>query len=231
MDIAGWVRASTVDYPGQIAAVLFMPGCNLDCFYCHNRTLLQPGTPLLDLEQILAFLRKRRGLLDGVVLSGGEPLLQPDLLEFIRQLKQLSYLIKLDTNGTMPDCLADLLREKLVDYLAVDYKAPWRRYPEICGCQPETAAAVRSTLELLLRSDLAWEVRTTVAAQLSAADLEEMAAAMPPLPAFYLQICRKPAVFKPTDRFRLETAGYTAADLLRLADAMRPWQPNVRVRL
>lgn len=231
MDIAGWVRASTVDYPGQIAAVLFMPGCNLDCFYCHNRALLQPDVPLLDLEQILAFLRKRRGLLDGVVLSGGEPLLQPDLLEFIRQLKRLSYLVKLDTNGTMPDRLADLLRENLVDYLAVDYKAPWRRYPEICGGRPEAAAAVRSTLELLLRSDLAWEARTTVAAQLSAADLAEMAAAMPPLPAFYLQICRKPAVFKPADRFRLETAGYAAADLLRLADAMRRWQPNVRVRL
>ncbi len=230
MKIAGLVRTSTVDFPGMIAAVVFTPGCNLDCFYCHNRQLLSADAPLMDHEEVIAYLKKRRGLIDGVVVSGGEPLLQRDLADFLRQLKSWGYQIKLDTNGTRPDCLSALLKERLIDYVAVDYKAPWRRYPEICRCAAGTAGQVRRTLEMLLQTDLSWEARTTVPAQLTQSDLLEMASALPPLPAYYLQLCRRPAAFKPEDRFRLDAAGYTNGALLRLAETIRSRQPHVQVR-
>ncbi|MEA4890916.1 MAG: anaerobic ribonucleoside-triphosphate reductase activating protein [Clostridiaceae bacterium] len=230
MEIAGLVRTSTVDFPGMIAAVVFTPGCNLDCFYCHNRQLLSADVPLMDNEEVIAYLKKRRGLIDGVVVSGGEPLLQQDLAVFLRQLKAWDYQIKLDTNGTCPDRLNALLKENLIDYVAVDYKAPWHRYPEICHCAAKTAGQVHRTLDLLLQTDLSWEARTTVPAQLTEADLLDMASALPPLPAYYLQICRKPAVFKPEDRFRLDAAGYTTGALLRLAEVIRSRQPHVQVR-
>ena len=132
MNIAGLLKTATIDFPHRLAAVVFTAGCNYDCSFCHNRALLG-AAELMEDGEVLRFLEKRAGLLDGVVISGGEPTLQKDLAEFAGTLKGLGYDVKLDTNGSDPEAVGRLLDGGLVDYVAMDYKAPFSRYPEICG--------------------------------------------------------------------------------------------------
>jgi pyruvate formate lyase activating enzyme len=231
MQVAGLVRTSTVDYPGLLSAVIFTPGCNFDCFYCHNRLLISRDVQLMDPEPVMDFLHKRRGLIDAIVISGGEPLLQPDLPAFLLMVKDLGYRIKLDTNGSRPCLLQSIVRAGLADKVAVDYKAPWARYPEICGCRPADAEAVRGSIDLLARSAVDWEVRTTVPPQLSADDLIEMARSVRLLPAWYLQLYRRPDHYRPQDRFRIDAPGSTPSGLEQMAVTLRTWQPAVAARL
>ena len=123
MKIGGFLKQSFVDFPATISAVIFTSGCNINCWYCHNRELID-GTKEEDvsLEYIYDFLEKRKGFLDGVVISGGEPTLQRDLKHFIYKVKELGFKIKLDTNGTNPNILKELLNEKIIDYVAMDIK-------------------------------------------------------------------------------------------------------------
>lgn len=230
MNIAGLVKSSTVDFPGLLAAVIFSPGCNLDCFYCHNRSLLTGAAPHLAESEVLAFLNKRQGLLDGVVFSGGEPTLQQDLPELARQVRRLGYQVKLDTNGTRPQVLAGLLAEGLLDYVAIDCKAPWHRYAEFCDCSPDDVQAIRQSLKIMADAGLPWEIRTTVIPQLRLEDLAEMARGLPQAPRYILQRYIRPALHRAEDRFRLDTAGYTPARLVLMAEELRPLQPNIMVR-
>ncbi len=237
MKTAGLVRSSTIDFPGRLAAVVFTAGCDLDCFFCHNRPLIGAGAPDTPLTEIVSFLEKRRGMLDGVVVSGGEPTLQPDLPSFLRLLRDMGYAIKIDTHGGHPDMLEKIIKaapRPLADYIAVDIKAPWLRYPDICGCGPETAESIQETLSMLSRlagpAGVGWEVRTTVVPQLSEDDLVSMAAALPPVPLYALQMYRRPAVFRTQDRFRIAAASMTPDSLEKAAVRMREHQPNVIVR-
>ena len=234
MRIAGLARSSTVDFPGLISAVIFSPGCNFDCFFCHNRTLLDGEQTLLDNSEILAFLERRRHLLDGVVFSGGEPTLQPDLAAMIGEVRRLGYRIKLDTNGARPQVLRDLLAAGALDYVAIDFKAPWPRYADICGCGPDDVEAVRASFALLAEHEvwpgLDWEVRTTVIPQLGEQELNEMAHSLPPAPHYFLQRYNKPAAHRAADRFRLEAPALTPARLVLLAEALRVCQPNIQIR-
>lgn len=228
--LAGLVRTSTIDWPGFLSAVIFTPGCNFDCFYCQNRSLLGAAAPQIDYDEVMAFLQKRRGLIEGIVVTGGEPLLQTDLPSFLQTVRALGYRIKLDTNGSRPLMLQKLIRAGLVDYVAIDLKAPWSRYPEISGCRPSDTEAVRGSFSLLAQSSVDWEARTTVPPQLAEEDLAVMARSVEPLPAWFLQHYRLPQNYKPQDRFRVEAPGFTPGDLLRLAETVRPWQPAVAVR-
>ncbi len=237
MKIAGLVRLSTVDFPGRLAAVVFTAGCDLDCFYCHNRPLIGAESPDLALADVVAFLDKRRGVLDGVVVSGGEPTVQPDLPSFLRLLRDMGYAVKLDTNGGRPAVLEQLLQAKpfpLSDYIAMDIKAPWSRYPDVCGCGPEVAENVQESVSILSRlaagAGVEWELRTTVVPQLSEDDLVEMASSLPPVPLYALQQYRRPEVFRPEDRFRVAAAAMTTEGLERAAVRVRAFQPNVIVR-
>ena len=234
MMIAGLVKSSTIDYPGMLAAVIFTPGCNLDCFYCHNRALLADPVPLLDKAEVMSFLERRRHLLDGVVFSGGEPTLQAGLADMVSELRHLGYKVKLDTNGTRPGVLRTLLDNHLLDYVAIDCKAPWHRYPEICGCSKDDVDAIRQSFQLLSRTapsaDFSWEARSTVIPQLSPDDLFEIARSLPPLPHFYLQRYNKPALYRPEDRFRLDAPGMTPAGMVLLAEELREYQANIQVR-
>ena len=121
MRIAGMLSNSFVDYPAHIAAVVFTPGCNMDCWYCHNRHILK-SHGIMDENKVLEFLHARKNFLDGVVLTGGEPLLQEDAAAFIRKLRDTGLLVKLDTNGSYPKALEDIIREGLVDYIAMDLR-------------------------------------------------------------------------------------------------------------
>ena len=229
MEFCGLVKTSTLDFPGKIAAVLFSPGCNYDCFYCHNRELITKGTPLLNPAELMGFLEKRRGLLDGVVLTGGEAALQKDIISFVQKLKAMDYLVKLDTNGSRPRVVKKLLDNKLLDYAAVDYKAPWNRYAEFCGSAAEPDK-VKETLSLLLQSGIGFEVRTTVFPQLGEAELLQMAEELTGVPCFLLQPYREPALYKPEDLFRVKQKPYGPDFLARIAEKMRAYQPGVAVR-
>lgn len=175
MTIGGLQKVSLIDYPGKISAIVFMQGCNFRCAYCYNQELVYPHLfkePIPE-NEVLSFLDNRKGLLDGVVVTGGEPLLQSDLEDFLREVKAMGYQIKLDTNGSMPDRLEGLIREGLVDYMAMDYKAPISRYPGVTGVESDKERIPRS-IEVITGSGLSYEMRTTVFSGLGMRDLLEM---------------------------------------------------------
>ncbi len=226
MLISGIQKSSLVDYPGQIACVLFAPGCNYNCYYCHNRSLIEGKLPPLSMDTVLDFLHSRRAVLDAVVLSGGEVTLQQDLIPFIQQIKELGYLIKLDTNGANPQAVAKTLLMRLCDYYAVDYKAPAERYREFCGEEGD-AARVQETIRLLSHSGVPFEVRTTLTPQLTELDLIIMARELPPLPRWSLNPYRIPDDFPDRERYRVCVQPYTKNELEGMKKAVREVQPNV----
>ena len=186
MLVAGFQKTSFVDYPGQPAAVVFAPYCNLNCLYCHNRHILGPDAPLIPEETVLEYLQKRRGLLKAAVLTGGEPTLQQNLEAFIRQIRELDYLVKLDTNGTKPQVVKALLAKGMLDYVAMDVKAPMAKYAAIAGGQVDTGALAKS-IAILRNSGVDHEFRLTFAPQLTVEDAVEAALLVKGCRRFYLQ--------------------------------------------
>lgn len=162
MVIGGLSKLTLLDFPGYVAATVFFTGCELRCPFCHNRPLVLPrGEPTLDRRAVLEFLRSRRGKLDGVCLSGGEPTLQPGLPDLIREIRAMGYLVKLDTNGSRPQVLRDLISQGLLDYVAMDIKNAPDRYVETCG-GVDILAQARESAALLLEGSVPYEFRTTV---------------------------------------------------------------------
>lgn len=209
MEIAHLQLLSLLDYPGKVSAVIWTVGCTLRCPFCYNAELVLPeigeSLPRLPVEEVLAKLRERAGFLDGVVVTGGEPTLHSALPALLREVKRLSLLVKLDTNGTRPEVLRSLVEEGLVDYVAFDVKAPFGRYGEFTGTErslagwpvrdpgvaheaqryrsgsvasglaPDVVAAVRETVGIVQERAPAYEFRTTVAPGLTPRDLLEIA--------------------------------------------------------
>lgn len=179
MKISGLQKMTLLDYPGKVACTIFLGGCNLRCPFCHNSELLGQDAPqFITEDELLAFLRKRQGLLEAVCISGGEPTLQPELPEFIRKIKELNFLVKLDTNGYRPDVLHSLLESKLLDYVAMDVKNDEARYPLTCGLSSMNMGPIKASLTLLLKGNIEYELRTTVVKQLHDADSFKGIAAM-----------------------------------------------------
>ena len=160
MKISGIQKLTLLDFPGKVACTIFTPGCNLRCPFCHNASLVFSCTDEIGEESVLAFLKKRIGILDGMCVTGGEPLLQKDIADFLRKVKSLGYQIKLDTNGTFPERLQPLLEEHLVDYVAMDIKAAPDNYNNATGVVTDLAK-IRRSVELLRQSGVAHEFRTT----------------------------------------------------------------------
>lgn len=196
MHIAGYNKTTLVDYPGKVAAILFLPYCNMSCAYCHNKVLLEQEVPHVEEEEVLSFLKKRSGILDGVVITGGEPTLHRELPELIKKIKSFSYSIKLDTNGTNPDMLAELVSNRMVDYVAMDIKAPPERYPEVAGKNIDVEAVQRS-VQFLLKGDSDYEFRTTFAPMLQKEDILKIATWIRGTRRYYLQ------QYRPTDTYSL----------------------------
>ncbi len=189
MRIGGFQRVSLIDYPGEIGAVVFCQGCNFRCPYCHNPELVDPArfSPPIPEERIFSFLSRRVGKLDAVTVTGGEPTLQEDLLSFLSWLKDKGYLVKLDTNGSMPAVLERLIAGKKVDYLAMDLKGPLGKYREITGASAFPQGVVDS-IRLIMASGLSYEFRTTVVdALLSEADLLATGGLIPRARRYVLQ--------------------------------------------
>ena len=166
MIINGIQKLTLLDFPERVACTLFTAGCNLRCPFCHNASLVTEIGDALSTDEILATLKKRRGLLDGVCITGGEPTLQTDLADFIRAVRDMGYAVKLDTNGTHPDRLAALLDAGLVDYVAMDIKNSREKYPLTVGVQHFDPAVIDESITLLRESGVAHEFRTTVVREL-----------------------------------------------------------------
>ena len=191
MEIHGLQKTTLLDYPGHVAATLFTGGCNFRCPFCHNGDLvLNPGgQPQIPMEEIMAFLKKRQGILDGVCITGGEPTLQPDLEGFIREVRGLGYLVKLVTNGYRPEVLGRLLEEGLLDYVAMDVKASKDNYARAVGLESSfSIEPIERSVELLKNSSIVYEFRTTVVKGLHAVEeFDEIGRWLSGCRAYYLQ--------------------------------------------
>ncbi len=175
MVMAGLQKMTLLDYPGKVACTVFLQGCNFRCPFCHNRDLLDIAPEMLSVEDLLAFLKKRQGLLDAVCISGGEPTLQPDLEALIREIKALGYAVKLDTNGSRPAVLKHLANNGLLDYVAMDVKNSPAEYGTTVGLPSVNLEAVEESLSFLLSGTVDYELRTTVADELhSERSLDEL---------------------------------------------------------
>jgi len=196
MLIAGFNKTSFLDYPGTVCAVVFTPACNFDCWYCHNRHILRTqGLKLIGEGTVLEHLEKRKGLLEGLVVTGGEPTLQKDLASFLRAVKKLGYLIKLDTNGSHPEVVRCLLGEGLLDYIAMDIKAPLAKYESIIRTAVDTDT-LRESIGMLTTADIPYEFRTTFAPTLTQEDILAICDDIKGAKAYWLQQYRIPQDFK-----------------------------------
>lgn len=176
MVICGIQKLTLLDYPGKVACTIFTGGCNFRCPFCHNADLVT-GKPEVTVtgEEIFRFLRKRQRLLDGVCISGGEPLLQPDLEDFIRGVRSLGYSVKLDTNGSMPDKLESLAEKGLLDYVAMDLKNAPEHYGRTIGAETYDVGNIDRSIRFLMGGEIPYEFRTTVVREFhQKADFEEM---------------------------------------------------------
>jgi len=163
--IAGFTKLTLLDYPGKLACTIFTPGCQLRCPFCHNASLVITNhnfLPEYTLEEILAFLKKRSLVLEAVCISGGEPLLQEGIEDFIHEIKSLGYFVKLDTNGGFPEKLSRILDLKLLDYIAMDIKNGPSTYAKTCGVQEMDLSAIKKSISLIQNSKTQHEFRTTV---------------------------------------------------------------------
>ncbi len=226
MKIAGLQKVSLIDFPEKVAATVFLAGCNLDCGYCYNRWMLDENAveEALSREALLAWLQTRRGLLDGVCLSGGEPTIHAELVDLAREIKALGFALKLDTNGTRPGALRTLLGEGLLDYIALDLKAPLdARYHRVAGVRVPLEA-LRESLALLRQGRCPYELRTTVGPSLTPKDLLDMARLIEPQETWYLQ------PFVPTETVREKGPALSAEALGRILEALKPLAPAARLR-
>lgn len=162
MLIKGFQATTLVDYPGEIAAIVFVAGCDFRCPYCYNKLLVLNSPDLIELDEdkIIEKLVSRKKLLDGVVISGGEPVLQKDLPLFIEKIKELGLKVKLDTNGTNPDMIQELVDKNLIDFIAMDIKATLNKYNEIAGVKVNLEA-IKKSAELIMQGKIDYEFRTT----------------------------------------------------------------------
>jgi pyruvate formate lyase activating enzyme len=175
--IGGLQKFSLIDYPKKVAAVIFSQGCNFLCGYCHNPELVlkKRFSKSISSEEVLSFLKTRQNKLDAIVISGGEPTLQKDLIEFIKKIKDLNFLVKLDTNGQNPIALEKLLKDNLIDYIAMDIKAPIDKYPLITNISLGLNL-IQDSINLILSSKIDYEFRSTLVKEMhSFEDIESMA--------------------------------------------------------
>ncbi len=216
LKIAGWQKQSLIDYPGKVAAVIFLAGCNMCCHYCHNHQILRPSQNCLPFDTILDTLRQRRDWLDAVVVSGGEPTVYPALMPLLQALRGLGLLVKLDTNGTRPDVVREVVTAGLVDYVALDIKAPASKHKAITGMPID---AVLETAQFLKQQkQVPYMFRTTLSPRLDASDLLEIGQTIVNgAPIWQIQQCRI-------------KGAYSASEIQKMVAAVKGCALNVVVK-
>jgi len=190
MNINGFQKMTLLDYPNKVACTVFTAGCNLRCPFCHNALLVTDidDSARINEEEILTFLGKRKGLLDGVCITGGEPLLQNDIDNFIRKIKNMGFSVKLDTNGMFPEKLKYLINNKLIDYVAMDIKNSFDKYGETVGITDFDCSNIKESIDFLLQGNVDFEFRTTVVKEFhTVEDIAEISKMLNGAPKYYLQ--------------------------------------------
>ena len=231
MLLCGLQKTTLLDFPGHVACTVFTGGCNFRCPYCQNSELvLDPAAfPKLSEEEVMTFLKRRKGILEGVCITGGEPTLQPDLPEFLRKVRELGYLVKLDTNGYRPEVLQSLMEEGLLDYVAMDVKASKEKYARTVGVSSVDLARLDRSISLLLGQDrIPYEFRTTVVKGLhDLADFEEIGKWLAGARVLFLQGYRESEnVLDPS----LGMGSYELTELECMAEKARKYIARVEVR-
>ena len=230
MKVTGIKKLTLLDYPGVVACTVFTAGCNFRCPFCHNAMLVLPeqiDDECLTDDEVFGFLKKRRGVLDGVAVTGGEPLLHADMPEFLARVKELGYKIKLDTNGSNPELLSEIVKNKLVDRVAMDIKNAPEEYARTIGLKSFDIAPVERSKEMLLRGDIDYEFRTTVVKGIHTKEsLIGAAKWIEGAKEYYLQ------QFKDSGNLILPDglSAYDEKQMHALADAVRDYVPTVEVR-
>ena len=187
MKIGGFQKTSLLDYPDTVSAIIWTVGCNFHCPFCYNKDIVEEKTGLISEKEIFDFLEKRKGLIDGLVITGGEPLMQEDIADFCEKVKKLGYLVKIDTNGTYPEKLKELADKKLVDYIAMDIKAPKKKYKDLSGVKADIKK-IQKSIDIIRKSGVDYEFRTTFIPKfLTQKDIVEIGEWLKRTKRFYIQ--------------------------------------------
>lgn len=227
MRIHGFQKLTLLDFPGFVACTVFTGGCNFRCPFCHNAPLVLLEDEALAEDEVLSLLQKRRGLLDGVCISGGEPLLQPDIGDFMKKLRAMGYKIKLDTNGSFPQKLRALVEEGLVDMVAMDIKNSPEKYAETVGVPGFDVGPVKESAAFLMEGRVDFEFRTTVVKPLhEAEDFEKIGRWLPGAPKYYLQQFRDSGALLSAEGL----GAYTEEEMQIFAEAAKPFIPHTYLR-
>lgn len=236
MKIGGLQKLTLIDYPGRVAATVFLMGCNFRCPFCYSSEIVLPekikDQPQLSQEYFFDFLKKRKNFLEGVVICGGEPTINKDLPLFAAKIKKMGFLVKLDTNGSNPEMLEELINEKCIDYVAMDIKAPKEKYPEAIGVSGPQAEVIVESIEksivVLKESDVDFEFRTTVVPNfLEKKEVVNIAKWVGPAPKYFLQNFKAEKTLDP--RFE-QIKPYPQEYLLEIKEAVASFFDTCRVR-
>ena len=226
MKICGLQKVTLLDYPGHVAATVFIGGCNFNCPFCYNSSLINnDADEVITEEEFFEYLGRRKGILDGVAITGGEPLLHKEIVEFIRKIKALGFKVKLDTNGSFPDVLEYLVNNSLVDYVAMDIKNTLEKYPLTIGCNTDIAK-VRESIKILMNSDIEYEFRTTVVKDYhEIADFHKIGEMIKNAKRYFIQS------YKYQDSVRIKTlSAMTKEELQMCLDIVKEYVENSSLR-
>jgi pyruvate formate lyase activating enzyme len=228
MKIGGFQKTSLLDYPDRISAIVWTSGCNFHCPFCYNKNLALGTAELFPNDEILSFLSKRKEQLEGIVISGGEPLIQEDIVDFVKKIKDLGLLIKIDTNGAFPEKLSELLEKQLIDYVAMDVKAPREKYHQLTGIDVDLTK-IDASINFIKTKAPSYEFKTTfVPSFLKKEDIVEIAGWLKGADVYYLQQFK---IIKPLVSSTLETTvPYLQDYLYDTLSTIRPFFKRCAVR-
>lgn len=232
MKIGGLERFSLIDYPGQVAAIVFTQGCTFRCGFCYNPELVNPSlfTPEIPEEEVMNFLREREGKLGALVITGGEPTMHADLPDFIKKVRALGMLVKLDTNGSNPDMLEQLINDKLVQYVAMDIKSPLDKYAATT-CVAIDQEQIKRSVDMIMSADIDYEFRTTVVcSQLGHDDFKAIGELIRGARLYALQKFVIPPVYKINNLDFLKEGTYTPEEFEEIRKQMEPYVQSCIVR-
>jgi pyruvate formate lyase activating enzyme len=226
MKISGLQKLTLLDYPGKMACTVFTYGCNFRCGFCHNALLVtESNNDNISEDEFFSFLKKRQGILDGVCISGGEPTLQSELKDFIIKVKSLGYAVKLDTNGSNPRLLKNLIEENLLDYVAMDVKNSLEKYSQTCGCEVNIEN-IKESVSIIMKSGIDHEFRTTTVREYhSTEDFESIAQWLNGDSKYFLQH------FEDSGNLIADNLSpFSKDEMLSFADKIKDKLPNVALR-
>lgn len=221
MKIGGFQKTSLLDYPEQVSSIIWTVGCNFNCPFCYNVDVVNKTAKPISEKEIFSYLEKRKKVIDGLVISGGEPLLQKDITYFCEKVKKLGYLIKIDTNGTFPEKLKELIDKKLVDYIAMDVKAPKKKYSKLSGKKVDVKK-IQKSIDIIRNSGLDYEFKTTfVPDLLSKKDIKEIGKWLDGSEKYFLQQFKNNTTTLSSD---IQTKkSYSEEELLDALEEVKPF--------